>query len=100
MESRLRYRFFGPMPILRAAGIPPGGSVLEVGCGTGFFTLPAARLIGDQGRLVAMDVLAEPVDFGVAEGAGGRTEKRRVVKGDAADTGLEGGGFDGCCFLA
>ncbi|MBN2098297.1 MAG: hypothetical protein JW753_01725 [Dehalococcoidia bacterium] len=49
MESRLRYRFFGPMRILQGAEIRPGQRVLEIGCGTGFFTIPAARLIGDQG---------------------------------------------------
>jgi hypothetical protein len=43
MESRVRYRFFGPTPILRGADIHPGQAVLEVGCGTGFFTIPAAR---------------------------------------------------------
>ena len=45
MESRLRYRFFSPMPILQAADIYPGLSVLELGCGTGFFTLPAAPFV-------------------------------------------------------
>ena len=31
MESRFRYRFFGPMKILRGADILPGQTVLEVG---------------------------------------------------------------------
>ncbi len=46
MESRLRYRFSGPMKIMQGADIQPGQTVLEVGCGTGFHTLSAARLIG------------------------------------------------------
>ncbi len=45
MESRFRYRFFGPMKILRGADILPGQIVLEVGCGTGYFTLPAAPML-------------------------------------------------------
>jgi ubiquinone/menaquinone biosynthesis C-methylase UbiE len=36
----------------------PGQTVLEVGCGTEFFTIPAAKLIGDEGCLVAMDALS------------------------------------------
>jgi hypothetical protein len=32
MESRFRYRFFGPVTILRGADILPGQSVLEIGC--------------------------------------------------------------------
>jgi ubiquinone/menaquinone biosynthesis C-methylase UbiE len=63
MESRLRYRFFGPTKILQAAEIRPGQTVLEVGCGTGFFTLPAARMIGDQGCLIAMDILPISVEM-------------------------------------
>jgi ubiquinone/menaquinone biosynthesis C-methylase UbiE len=62
MESRFRYRFFGPMRILQGADIQPGQSVLEVGCGTGFFTLPLARLLGEQGNLVAMDLLPISVE--------------------------------------
>ena len=57
MESRFRYRFFNPMKILQGAEIYPGQTVMEVGCGTGFYTLPATQLIGEQGCLVAMDLL-------------------------------------------
>jgi demethylmenaquinone methyltransferase/2-methoxy-6-polyprenyl-1,4-benzoquinol methylase len=59
MESRLRQWLLNPVKTLRGAGIQPGQTVLEVGCGTGFFTMPAAQLIGDQGCLVAMDVLSK-----------------------------------------
>ena len=45
MESRFRYHFFGPTRILQGAEIRPGQAILEVGCGTGFFTLPIARLL-------------------------------------------------------
>ena len=59
MESRLRHWLANPVKTLRGADIQPGQTVLEVGCGTGFFTIPAAQLIGDQGCLVAMDVLSD-----------------------------------------
>jgi ubiquinone/menaquinone biosynthesis C-methylase UbiE len=56
MESRLRYRFFGPMKILQGAEIRPGQKVLEVGCGTGFFTITAAKLIGDHAKRKGSDL--------------------------------------------
>ena len=62
MESRLRKWLMNPVRTLQGAGIQPGQAVLEVGCGTGFFTIPAARMIGEQGRLIAMDVLAKYID--------------------------------------
>jgi len=94
MESRLRYRFFGPEKILPGADLLPGQAVLEVGCGTGFFTLPAARLIGDEGSLVAMDVMPESVELVSAKVQAAGLKHVRVVKGDAMDTGLETESFD------
>jgi ubiquinone/menaquinone biosynthesis C-methylase UbiE len=93
MESRFRYRFFAPLNILRGADILPGQTVLEVGCGTGYFTIPAAQLIGDQGRLVAMDVLSGSVDFVSKRVQTANLENVRVIKGDALDTGLDAESF-------
>jgi ubiquinone/menaquinone biosynthesis C-methylase UbiE len=94
MESRLRYRFFGPEKALEGAGLHPGQKVLEVGCGTGFFTIPAARLLGDRGSLVAMDRL-QPSVQAVAEKvrAAGLTNVL-VVEGNALDTRLDAGSAD------
>jgi ubiquinone/menaquinone biosynthesis C-methylase UbiE len=36
--------------------VHPGARILEVGCGMGFFTLPLARLAGDAGSVVCLDV--------------------------------------------
>jgi ubiquinone/menaquinone biosynthesis C-methylase UbiE len=36
--------------------------VLEPGCGMGFFTLPLARMVGDQGRVIAVDLQPRMLD--------------------------------------
>jgi len=89
MESRLRYRFFGPDEVLRGAGVAPGEAVLEIGCGTGFFTLPAARLLGPRGSLVAIDRLPVSVEAVAAKARAAGLTNTRVAVGDALDTGLE-----------
>jgi demethylmenaquinone methyltransferase/2-methoxy-6-polyprenyl-1,4-benzoquinol methylase len=89
MESRFRYRFFGPMQILRGADIHPGQTIVELGCGTGFFTIPAAQLIGDQGSLVAMDVLPASVETVSKKAQIANLKNVRVVKGDALNTKLD-----------
>lgn len=94
MESRFRYRFLGPEKILRGADIRPGQTVLEVGCGTGFYTVPAAKLIGDQGRLVAMDVLPISVEKVSKKVQAAGLRNIRVVKGDAMNTGLDSESMD------
>jgi ubiquinone/menaquinone biosynthesis C-methylase UbiE len=88
MESRFRYRFFNPVKTLEGINDLNGKSVLEIGCGTGFFTVPAGRMIGDLGSLVSMDILQESVDYvsGKVEEAG--LKNIHVVKGNALKTDL------------
>jgi ubiquinone/menaquinone biosynthesis C-methylase UbiE len=42
--------------------VAPGMTVLEPGCGMGFFTLPLARMVGPAGRVVAVDVQPRMVE--------------------------------------
>jgi ubiquinone/menaquinone biosynthesis C-methylase UbiE len=94
MESRLRYRFFGPEQALEGAGILSGQTVLEIGCGTGFFTLPAARLLGARGSLVAMDRLPVSVEAVAAKVRAAGLRNVRVVEGNALDTMLDAESMD------
>ena len=94
MESRLRQWFMNPVKTLRGAGIQPGQTVLEVGCGTGFFTIPAAKLIGDQGCLVAMDALSDFIKQVSKKVQSADLKNVRVVKRDALDTGLDAASID------
>jgi len=48
--------FRNPYRLLEAAGIKPGQKVLEVGCGPGFFTIPAAKIVREEGSIYAVDV--------------------------------------------
>jgi len=47
--------FRDPYKVLNAAGLEPGQRVLEVGCGPGFFTILAAKIVG-EGSAHALDV--------------------------------------------
>lgn len=42
--------------ILRHLELQPGMSVLDIGCGPGRLTVPAARQVGPQGKVVAVDL--------------------------------------------
>jgi ubiquinone/menaquinone biosynthesis C-methylase UbiE len=41
--------------VLREVGIELGDSVLDYGCGRGVYAVPAAELVGPEGRVVAVD---------------------------------------------
>ena len=56
LDSPVRRWFNDPVKILKASGVQPGLHVLEVGCGTGFFTIPAAEMLGDRGIVHAFDI--------------------------------------------
>jgi ubiquinone/menaquinone biosynthesis C-methylase UbiE len=94
MESRFRYNFFGPTRILHGAEIQPGQTVLEVGCGTGFFTLPLARLLREQGSLVAMDILPMSVEAVTKKVQTANLKNVRVIQGDALNTQLAAESLD------
>ena len=94
MESRFRHRLYPPLRTLRHAGIQPGQTVLEVGCGTGFFTLPAATLIGDQGRLIAMDVSSDFITRVSKKIEAAKLKNVQVIKCNALDTGLDTASID------
>ena len=94
MGSRLRRWLMNPVTTLRGADIQPGQTVLEVGCGTGFFTLPAAKLIGDEGCLVAMDALSDFIEQVSKKVKSADLKNVRVVKRDALNTGLSAATID------
>jgi 2-polyprenyl-3-methyl-5-hydroxy-6-metoxy-1,4-benzoquinol methylase len=42
--------------VLTAIGVKKGQTVLDYGCGRGIFSIPAARIVGEKGRVYALDV--------------------------------------------
>jgi demethylmenaquinone methyltransferase/2-methoxy-6-polyprenyl-1,4-benzoquinol methylase len=94
MESRLRRWLFDPRRTLRGADLRPKQTVLEVGCGTGFFTLLAAEMIGDDGHLIAMDSLSNFVDRVSEKVKDAGLKNVEVVRRDALNTRLASASVD------
>ena len=55
--------------------VKPSDTVLDLGCGPGFFTLPLAEMVGDGGSVIAVDLQAKMLD---------KMQARAVAKGLAA----------------
>ncbi|UCD79778.1 MAG: class I SAM-dependent methyltransferase [Desulfobacterales bacterium] len=94
MGSRARRWLMNPVKTLQGVGIQPGQTVLEVGCGTGFFTIPTAKMLGDEGCLVAMDALAGFIEQVAKKVQSAGLKNVRVLKRDALDTGLDAASID------
>jgi ubiquinone/menaquinone biosynthesis C-methylase UbiE len=43
------------LELLEHAGVKKGHKVLDFGCGSGTYAIPAARIVGDEGRVYALD---------------------------------------------
>jgi demethylmenaquinone methyltransferase/2-methoxy-6-polyprenyl-1,4-benzoquinol methylase len=94
MGSRLRQWLMNPVKTLQSADVQPDQNILEVGCGTGFFTLPAAQMIGDQGSLVAMDPSSGFLEVVARKVKKANLNNGRIVQRDALATGLETASID------
>ena len=55
LDNRVRRWVQDPRKIL-SPYIKEGMTVLDIGCGPGFFTLDIARLVGNSGRVIAADL--------------------------------------------
>jgi ubiquinone/menaquinone biosynthesis C-methylase UbiE len=55
LDSKIRRWFQDPLKIMKPY-LKPGMTVLDFGCGPGFFTLDMAQMVGASGRVIAVDL--------------------------------------------
>jgi ubiquinone/menaquinone biosynthesis C-methylase UbiE len=56
-----RRRWLNPEAILSSIGLRPGFTFIDIGCGRGFFALPAARIVGKKGKVYGLDADAKSI---------------------------------------
>lgn len=61
IDNRLRRLLHNPEKII-APYLKSCMTVLDVGCGMGMFSIAMARMVGDQGRVIAVDLQQEMLD--------------------------------------
>jgi ubiquinone/menaquinone biosynthesis C-methylase UbiE len=52
-----------PESILAEIGLSPGQTFVDVGCGDGYFAIPAAKVVGKRGRVYGLDINEEAVQY-------------------------------------
>jgi len=57
-----RQPFVDPAVILNGVSLVQGDVVADFGCGNGFYVIPAAQLVGAQGKVWAIDVLPQALE--------------------------------------
>ena len=54
-----RMALLQPEKLLRDLGLGEGMTLADIGCGPGFFTIPAAQIVGPTGQALAADIQGE-----------------------------------------
>jgi ubiquinone/menaquinone biosynthesis C-methylase UbiE len=89
LDNWFRKLFQNPNKILKKY-ISDGMSVLDFGCGPGYFTIPAANLVGNKGKVVAADFQEGMLDIVKKKIQGTHYENKIVLhKCDADSTGIK-----------
>jgi len=72
------------LEVLERTGLNKGQIVLDFGCGSGTYTLPAAKIVGKQGRVYALDKDTQALDelMHEAESTGLRNVTRMDMSGE------------------
>jgi len=58
----LRHFLSPPIDSLIGANIRPGSNILDYGCGPGDYTIAAAKIVGDKGKVFALDTHPSAID--------------------------------------
>jgi len=63
LDSSARRATQDPTLLWKRVGLRRGQVVVDVGAGSGFFSFPAASRVGEEGRVYAVDISSELVQF-------------------------------------
>ena len=94
LESDSRLRLNNPGQLAEASGVKNGQRVLEVGCGSGFFTPALSELVGKTGFIESIDLHPAAVEQTTEKLSKLNADNVRVTLGDAHCTGFPDESFD------
>ncbi|MBC2778515.1 class I SAM-dependent methyltransferase [Parasphingopyxis marina] len=80
--------------VMEMAAIEPGMTVADIGAGNGYYTIRLARRVGDSGRVLAEDVIAETRDRLADRVTRERLDNVSVRLGEFSDPKLPENSFD------
>ena len=92
-EMHRRQALFAPEDFLRDLIPSPDLVLADVGCGPGFFALPAAKLLA-AGRVLAIDLQQDSLDIVARDASEAGLHNVETIRADAADLPLSAESVD------
>src|ERR1043165_3604636 len=71
--------------LIKCLNLKPGMVVCDMGCGNGFYTLKLAPLVGDKGKILAVDIQPEMLDILNKRAAADKTSNVETILGTVVD---------------
>ena len=62
LDEATRRSWFNPEKVLADSGLRSGMVFVDLGCGDGFFTILAAEIVGEKGKVYAVDTDASAIE--------------------------------------
>ncbi|WP_333887263.1 class I SAM-dependent methyltransferase [Clostridium sp.] len=59
LDNATRRKLLPPEETLIKLGLQQGDTVADIGCGIGYFSIPACEIVGERGKIFAIDILPE-----------------------------------------
>jgi len=80
--------------LVRRLPIEAGSRVVDIGCGPGRLTLPVARIVGDAGEVLAVDLQPEMLAIVERRSASAGRHNVRTLRAAAGDGAIPAGSYD------
>ena len=61
LDNPQRREMLPPLETLQNLGLQAGDMMADIGCGIGYFTFPAASIVGSQGKVFGLDIAPEMI---------------------------------------
>lgn len=62
LDNPQRREMLPPVKTLQTLGLQEGDWIADIGCGIGYFSIPAAEIVGGAGRVFGLDVSVEMIE--------------------------------------
>jgi ubiquinone/menaquinone biosynthesis C-methylase UbiE len=85
LDSPWRREALPPLEVLHTLGLSPGDDFADIGCGIGYFTIPAAEIISPSRKIYAVDPSREMLEELARRTAGKVDGRIELVQSDPED---------------
>lgn len=89
LYSKKRFKGLKPIQLLKNLSLEQGDVMIDVGAGNGFFSLPAAEIVGESGKVYSVDLEIDMLlDLKHKAQKAGLTNRIEIVKSEVNDANL------------